>query len=126
MKNLRGGEYVTPNVSLIADDNSVMFNPVPPQPITFNIQCYYDSSLNKTFNALEKMTWEQWINSGEYDITLPKIYCTGKIFIENNYILYGCSTPNYYAICYETYRGEKVKPTDIIQNGVTYYVYGEK
>ena len=72
MKHLRGGEYVTPNVSLITDNNSVMFNPAPPPIIisTFKIELVTSSYSNReyvAFNFEVGMTLGEWVNS-EYNV----------------------------------------------------------
>lgn len=129
MKNLKGGgEYVTPNVSLIANDNSVMFNPVPPpELITFTV-ILGNGGFTKTYTAEKGMTWENWINCGKYDITCPGIY--GHISIQEwgDYMYvsthisadsssYFLNLPDGSRLCL---------PTDIIEDGATYTAKGEK
>jgi len=61
MSYLRGGEYVTPNVSLIAGDNSVMFNPIIP---TFTISIGSGGIyINGPYEFRKGMAWSNFLNS---------------------------------------------------------------
>jgi hypothetical protein len=61
-------EYIEPNVSVIEDltnsNTTIHYNPYIPPIITFYVS-------NTAYEAVEGMTWEQWINSE---------YCTQSAF----------------------------------------------
>ena len=112
MRNLRRGDYITPNVSLIANDNSVMFNPVvPPRPITF-----YEKINNNTYNftSIEGYTWEDFVNSNNN---------TMNFYISGNYIMCAITggASHYVCLTNSLSSGSTVKKTDTIIDSYTYY-----
>ena len=121
MKNLRGGEYVTPNVSLISDNNSIKFNPKVVETINFKIN-FKGASLTKDYISEKNMTWEEWINSNKYDITCP----LGNIYIQKNEstsLVYAGGSSWYYQV--QKPDSSTCTSTDIIEDNTTYIVKGE-
>ena len=49
-----GNDFVTPNVSYIVDSTNTFYNPI--KLITFTVE-------NVSYQAIEGMTWEDWVNS---------------------------------------------------------------
>lgn len=116
-----GEEYVTPNVSLITDNNSVMFNPKVVEIINFKIN-FKGASLTKDYISEKNMTWEEWVNSNKYDINGP----WGDIYIQKNEstsLVYGGGSSWYYQV--QKPDGSTCTSTDIIEDNTTYIVKGE-
>lgn len=67
-----GSDYVTPNVSVIVEDDTIMFNPLASAVslITFTVDAI-------SYSAEEGMTWKEWCNS-EYN-TGGFIYDLGEV-----------------------------------------------
>lgn len=121
-----GGKYITPNVSLIADDNSVMFNPmIPPKLITFTVILYGDG-FTKIYTAEEGMTWENWINCDKYDISSPKGTICIKDVLGNGDMHVNIGGSSYFYSLELPDKSRYCSPTDIIEEGATYTARGEK
>lgn len=132
-------EYVEPNVFRIEENSSVVYNAANNDAedislITFTVKLGGDG-FTKEYTAEEGMTWEQWINSGKYDIsnrlgqmTLQLAQLTtgpnaGKYIYAINCV--SDTYSSYYHI-YKPNNGGVCSSTDIIENGVTYTAQGEK
>ena len=102
-------EYIMPNISVCDDDKlNVHYNPIPPL-INFNID-------DESYQALEGMTWDNWINS-QYNINNKfRIYYAGPsplIVLTSN-------------TSYEIYNNDvtvSIKNSDIIINNYNYTLY---
>lgn len=105
-----GGDWVTPNVSLITGDNNIVYEPLASAVslITFTIY-------SVEYQAEEGMTWGEWVDS-EYNTKSdtftnhdPYIHAGGESFI--------CSENE----AEDGYLNTRVRVDDIIISNKTYY-----
>lgn len=129
-----GGDWVTPNVSLITGDNNIVYEPSDNTISLITFTIFEDGDgFTKQFTAEEGMTWEEWINSGKYDITTKH----GNLIIRYAQLTTGPNAGSYVYVIntgigtsrYDIYapNDEGVcLSTEIIENGATYTAKGEK
>lgn len=119
-----GGDYVTPNVSIITEDDTIVFEPFinTPSLITFTITTYPKNPIKPgteykyetiVCEAENGMNWIQWCNS-KYNINGFTTYTSdsGKIYVISNYDI---------TISDDGLSG--INGGDLIENNATYY-YG--
>lgn len=91
-----GGDWVTPNVSVIVEDDTIMFEPFADAVslITFTVHM-------TEYQTKEGMTWEEWCDS-EYNVN--------GFYIDSSYV----RIDSIYVV-------DGVTPTDVICNGYQYF-----
>ena len=120
MRHLRGGgEYITPNISLIDDGKLVCIENKVSNEITFYIDDGVDIIPMK---ALSNMTWEEFVNS-EYT-NQNSMFTNFRLFDMGSYngIMFYHEEAMQDLVLYDNnFLGNNVRDYDIVEDGKTYY-----